>query len=392
MVIIIVVVTVAAIIVVDLALRLIMNKVRAAKTRKEREAALDTGLRLNLTVSEAKSLKRVEVPEPKARILAVDDESVILDSFRKILVLAGYSVDTVESGPEALGLVRTGNYDFVFTDLKMPEMDGLEVTRAVKHLRPDIDVMIITGYATVETAVNAMKCGAMDYVEKPFTEDELVNFANASLIRRQDRIERQITPKVNLITPSHGPSPSKHEFNVPLGVFVSEDHTWVNIELNGALRIGLDDFASKLIGPIDDVALPRPKTVVKKGDPLFTIRQGEREITLPSPVSGTVSSVNSELHDNAELIERNPYEHGWMCCVEATNLHDDLRPLRIGAEALSWYREEIDKFMAIAEVESAPEAVVHTETGPPKPRAAVMSDKVFQTFSKTFLHAPDVRH
>lgn len=389
MVIIIVVVTVAAIIIVDLSLRLIMNRVREAKVRKEREAALSTGLTLNLEVSEAKSLKRVEVPSPKARILAVDDEPVILDSFRKILVLAGYSVDTVESGPEAIGLVRTGQYDFVFTDLKMPGMDGLEVTRAVKHLRPDIDVMIITGYATVESAVNAMKFGAMDYVEKPFTEDELVNFANASLIRRQDRIERQITPKVHLVTPSHGHSPSKHEFNVPIGVFVSPDHTWVNIELNGALRVGIDDFASKLIGPIDDVVLPRPKTEVKRGEPLFTIRQGDRELTVPSPVTGTVTAVNSELHDNAELIDRNPYEHGWMCCIEATNLREDLQPLRIGAEALTWYRDEIEKFMAIVDETSAPEPAVHTESAAPKRRAQVMSDSVFDTFSKRFLHSPE---
>ncbi len=83
----------------------------------------------------------------------MDDEEVILDSFRKILVLDGYSVDTVETGQEALGLIQTHHYDFVFTDLKMPAMDGVEVAKAVKHLRPDIDVIIITGYATVETAV-----------------------------------------------------------------------------------------------------------------------------------------------------------------------------------------------------------------------------------------------
>jgi DNA-binding NtrC family response regulator len=112
------------------------------------------------------------VPNPKARILCVDDEDVILDSFRKILVLDGYSVDTVNSGAEALNLIKSHHYDFVFTDLKMPEMDGVEVTKSVKYLRPDIDVIIITGYATVETAVECMKLGAMDYVQKPFTEDD----------------------------------------------------------------------------------------------------------------------------------------------------------------------------------------------------------------------------
>ena len=81
------------------------------------------GLRLEFA-DEAASLKRVQVDNPKARILAVDDEPIVLDSFRKILVLAGYSVDTVETGPEALALVRRNDYEFAFTDLKMPGMDG----------------------------------------------------------------------------------------------------------------------------------------------------------------------------------------------------------------------------------------------------------------------------
>ena len=80
----------------------------------------------------------------------------VLDAFREILVLGGFSVDTVESGREVLALVRERDYDFVFTDLKMPEMDGVDVVKAVHHLRPDVDLAVITGYATVETAVETM--------------------------------------------------------------------------------------------------------------------------------------------------------------------------------------------------------------------------------------------
>jgi len=82
-----------------LAFAYIFNKGRNPNSRQEREAALDIGLKLDFS-EEAKTLKRVEVKEPKARILAVDDEPIILDSFRKILVVAGYSIDTVEKGRE----------------------------------------------------------------------------------------------------------------------------------------------------------------------------------------------------------------------------------------------------------------------------------------------------
>ena len=113
-----------------------------------REEALAVSLQLDFT-REARSLKRVEVNDPAARILCVDDEAIILDSFRRILVLDGYSIDTVETGQEALGLIQARHYDFVFTDLRMPAMDGVEVVKSVKHMRPDIDVIIVTGYASV---------------------------------------------------------------------------------------------------------------------------------------------------------------------------------------------------------------------------------------------------
>jgi CheY-like chemotaxis protein/glycine cleavage system H lipoate-binding protein len=346
MVILIVFVTVIVFIVVDVMLRVIMKKIQEKKTRLEREAALDTGLRLEFT-DEAASLKRVEVKNPKARILAVDDEAIVLDSFRKILVIAGYSVDTVETGPEAVGLVRKNDYDFVFTDFKMPEMDGVEVTKAVKHLRPDVDVVLITGYASIESAVETMKYGAMDYVEKPFTADELTELVNKLLIRRQARLEAEITPQIRLITPSVSESDSRHEFNIPAGVFVSASHSWVSLLLNGMVRVGIDDFTHKILGRIDAVELPARGRVVAKGTPLFSIQQGDRNLSVPSPVSGRVKDVNVELFDNPNLIKLKPYELGWLCKVEPTSLTDDLKELKIGADAVVWYRDEVERYAAM---------------------------------------------
>ncbi len=192
----------------------------------------------------------LKLQNPKAKILCVDDEEVILGSFRKILVLDGYSVDTVETGQEALGLIQKHHYDFVFTDLKMPLMDGVEVTKSVKHLRPDIDVIIITGYASVETAVETMKYGALDYVQKPFTEDELIAFVQKSLIKRQDKIQKQLKPQVHISHVSATDDFTKGEFSIPGGVFISKNHTWVNMNQEGIAKIGIDDFAKKLIGKV----------------------------------------------------------------------------------------------------------------------------------------------
>jgi len=385
MVLLIVVVTVIVFIIVDFSLRVFFQRQQELKLRKEREAALDIGLKLDFS-DEATTLKRVEVKEPKARILAVDDEAIILDSFRKILVVAGYSIDTVEKGREALGLIRKHDYDFVFTDLKMPEMDGLEVTKAVKHLRPDIDVIVITGYASIETAVETMKYGAMDYVQKPFTEDELIDFFNKCRIKRKDRIERQMKPTVQLITPSTKESGSQHEFNVPAGIFISPNHTWVNVEMNGTARVGLDDFVRKIIKNIDEVELPKLNKNIKKGELLFSIKHNSHTIDIASPISGKVTLLNTEHVEHPEWIASKPFELSWMCCIDPSNLPEELHSLKIGIDSINWYREEIDKYSEIAKgVErERPQNGSPTEGGD-KAGGKKTDEKFVEEFAKTFL-------
>jgi CheY-like chemotaxis protein len=385
MVLLIVVVTIIVFIIVDFSLRIYFQRRQELKLRKEREQALDIGLKLDFS-EEAKTLKRVEVKEPKARILAVDDEAIILDSFRKILVVAGYSIDTVEKGKEALGLILKNDYDFVFTDLKMPEMDGLEVTKAVKHLRPDIDVIVITGYASIDTAVETMKFGAMDYVQKPFTEDELIIFFNKCVIKRRDRIERQMKPTVRLITPSTKESGSQHEFNVPAGIFISQNHTWVSVEMNGTARVGIDDFARKIIGKIDKIELPKLNAEIRKGDLLLSIKHGPHGVDLSSPISGKITLLNTEHMEHPDWIASKPFELSWMCCIEPSNLSEDLHSLKIGVDSINWYKAQIDKYNEIVkgvEKERAPTDASSKGDGQAVVQKA--DDKLLQEFIKTFL-------
>ncbi|MGK9477749.1 response regulator [Melioribacter sp. OK-6-Me] len=331
-------------IIVDVIVRLFIKKYEDAKLRKEREAVLAEVIKVDYG-KEVKTLKRAEVPNPKARILCVDDEDVVLDSFRKILVLDGYSVDTVNSGHEATTLVQSHHYDFVFTDLKMPEMDGVEVTKTIKHLRPDIDVIIITGYATVESAVECMKYGAMDYVQKPFTEDELLDFTKKCLIKRQERIKKQLKPRVHI---SHLPETEKigqGEFSIPGGVFISDNHCWAAITENGEARIGIDDFAKKIVGRIDNIEFPNLGMNIKKGQTLFSLIQKNRVIKFVSPLSGMVKAINNELRENIELLDITPYGKYWICTLDADNLESELAELKIGKSAVAFYQEEIDRYL-----------------------------------------------
>ena len=344
----IVITTIIAFIVVDLVLRMLLKRMTDTRLKREREHALDVGLKLDVS-EEASTLKRVEVNNPKARILAVDDEEIILDSFRKVLVYAGYSIDTVEKGSEALGLIRKKDYDFVFTDLKMPGMDGVELTKAVKHLRPDIDVIVITGYASIETAVETVRVGAMDYVEKPFTEDELLGFLKTALIKRQAHLEKHMRHKIRLIKAGTGESKSKFELNVPAGIFISPQHAWATIEPNGTVRVGPDDLIRKIFEKVDQVELPRVEQKVKKGETLFSLKYGDYSLDLPAPLSGKITSVNSEHAEHPEWLAIKPFGLSWMCGIEPSDLAGELPDLRIGSDSVSWYQAEIDRYHALSD-------------------------------------------
>ncbi|MCZ7608807.1 MAG: response regulator [Ignavibacterium sp.] len=330
-------------IIADILIRMVSKRMTEQKQKKEREQVLQESLKLDFS-NEATTLKRAQVENPKARILCVDDEEVILGSFRKILVLDGYSVDTVENGQEALGLIQKHHYDFVFTDLKMPMMDGVEVCKSVKHLRPDIDVIIITGYASIETAVETMKYGALDYVEKPFTEDELIEFVRKSLIKRQDKIQKQLKPKVHI---THLPASDdfiQGEFSIPGGVFIARNHTWVSMNQEGIAKVGIDDFALKLIGKIDSLELPNLGMTIKAGQPLFTIKQGNRTVTFSSPVSGKVAQINTLLQNNIDALDITPYERNWVCALDAENLDNEIKEMTIGKSAVTFFQDDIEKF------------------------------------------------
>jgi CheY-like chemotaxis protein/glycine cleavage system H lipoate-binding protein len=329
-------------VIADYLIRRVIENINKKKLVKEREETLKVSLNLDFK-SEADSLKRVEVKNPRAKILCVDDEEVILDSFRKILVLDGYSIDTVESGQEALGLIQKHHYDFVFTDLKMPEMDGVQVCKSVKHLRPDIDVIIITGYASVDTAVETMKFGAMDYIEKPFTESELLELVKKLVIKREDRIKRQLKIKVNITHFSDAKIPGSLEFSIPGGVFISHGHCWASLEPDGSVFIGIDDFAKKIIGRIDSIDVPNLGMIINKDELLFTIKQNNHSIPFKSPVSGTVVQINKNLIHDLEQLEITPYNQNWICTIESSKLEEELKDLKIGQSAVDYFNEDLEK-------------------------------------------------
>src|SRR5881275_440580 len=118
------------------------------------------------------------------RILVIDDEPMMSDSLRQHLADEGYAVDVATSGTEAIDLFDGGAHHLVICDLQLPDMDGLELLRHMKDAKPATEVIVVTGYGSVQTAVEATKAGAFYFVEKPFDFEELLPLVEKALERR----------------------------------------------------------------------------------------------------------------------------------------------------------------------------------------------------------------
>ena len=131
---------------------------------------------------------RAATPTPAApvrssrqRVLVVDDEASIRDLLSKTLALAEYDVDTAPDGTSALDRMRAFNYDLLIADLKMPGMDGLTLIRQAKRIKSDLPVIIITGFSTESSAIEAVNLGVAGYLTKPFRVPQVLAAASKAL-------------------------------------------------------------------------------------------------------------------------------------------------------------------------------------------------------------------
>lgn len=119
------------------------------------------------------------------KILVIDDEAVIREGIKQTMCLEGYDVDVAPNGKIGLTKLQKHSFQVVVTDLKMPGMHGIEVLKAIRVLQPEVPVIIITGYATVDSAVEAMKNGAFDYLTKPFLPEQIAEKINSASRQRE---------------------------------------------------------------------------------------------------------------------------------------------------------------------------------------------------------------
>ena len=135
-----------------------------------------------------------EKPSAPKRMLVIDDESVVLSSCRRIFTPQGFEVVTTESPRQGLELAAGSKFDIILCDWRMPEIDGMDVVEMLDKRSPDSAVVMITGFPAVDRATEVMKRGAMDYVAKPFTPEEISAGVERAM-KRKETEEKQATDR-----------------------------------------------------------------------------------------------------------------------------------------------------------------------------------------------------
>ena len=138
----------------------------------------------------------------KTRVLIVDDEEEFVQALSERLIMRDYDVTTSLRGEDAVEKVRDFNFDVVVLDVSMPGMNGVETLREVKKLKPLTEVIMLTGHATVDSAIDGMKLGALDYLIKPCETEELITKINKAHDRKAEHEERIRDAKVKDIISS----------------------------------------------------------------------------------------------------------------------------------------------------------------------------------------------
>jgi len=140
----------------------------------------------------------------KARVLLVDDEKEFREVLSERIKILGFDVDTAESGLVAVQKVEQRSYDAIILDLAMPEMDGIETLQKLLEIRKEIQVIVLTGHATVKDGVKAIKLGAVDFIEKPAKIEELAEKITKARERTMELFERQLDEKMSDIMKKKG--------------------------------------------------------------------------------------------------------------------------------------------------------------------------------------------
>ena len=252
-----------------------------------------------------------------ANILLIDDEQVVIDSLKKICSFKGHSAKPALTAESGLSLIDKENFDLIICDIMLPEMDGFQFLEELKNRNIKTPVIITTGYSTVENAVNSLHEGAIDYIPKPFTVDEVLSSLQRALnlIELKDKVTESESGTITYVE-----CPAKY-YRLGFG-------SWMFIENKGSALIGVTDLYLKIIGEFDSMDLKEEQDELIQGTGCAKFYStGNLYHDLLSPLSGKVIEVNKNLIENRNIIEKDPFFKGWLYRIIPSDIEYEMKNL-----------------------------------------------------------------
>jgi CheY-like chemotaxis protein len=241
----------------------------------------------------------------KGRILVLDDDPIVTLSCKRILGAEGFSISTVEKGEDALNRLSKEDFDLLISDVRLPDINGMEVLKEARIIKPKTDVVIITGYPTLEDAKESTRLGASEYIEKPFTPDFMLNVANKVFdtrgwILRQAFIDEFRDSVVSL-----------RDQDNPV-IFYKEG-TWARPVKDGVWEIGCDLRYWLLTGNLTYVEFINDLEKVDAGKPFATIFTSSGQSNdLLAPMNGELKEINTKANDVMCALLKEHLSEGWL--------------------------------------------------------------------------------
>ncbi len=253
----------------------------------------------------------------KINILVVDDEQIVIDSIRKHLKYEGkYDILESLSVGEALNHFDNKKIHIVLTDLMMPEIDGLEFLKLLRDRDEDVLAIVITGYATINTALQATQLGAFDYIAKPFTREELRKIVKraADVAEAKDNDGKTTGNSV------------KYRDYMTSNIESIGKNSWFYHEEDGNVIIGVEKPFLYNIGNIQTVYLPEKGDTIRQGSVYLQVfSSGLKSFSLLSPLSGEIIQVNNNVLEKPDLIIQEPYSEGWLIKLKPSDFDNEIK-------------------------------------------------------------------
>jgi signal transduction histidine kinase len=240
--------------------------------------------------------------EAKSKILIIDDEDVVLDSCAQILKGSSYQLATATDGTRGLALVQEYQPDLVFVDLKMPGISGFEVLEKVHEIDPTIVAVVITGFATVSSAVDAMKRGAYDFLPKPFTPDEFRMIARRGIERRKLMLETISLRREKELLREQFASIVSHELKAPLSA-VQQNLFALDFELEKTLNTEQKGKLERVKVRIDEMLKMINSWLRVISVDINKLKDGFTPISISTPIANALESLSSlAARKNIEIV------------------------------------------------------------------------------------------